>query len=70
MTQVTNDSVISTRWSQFKEFEFKTPTNQALNATTDTTDKFKTFAVKLVMASESTVNAPRVANFRAIALDN
>jgi hypothetical protein len=70
MNQVTDNGVVSTKWEQFKEFEFKTPNNRALDDTADTSAKFRVFAVKLVMATTNTVNAPRVANFRAIALDN
>jgi hypothetical protein len=69
MTQETSDGVFSTGYFQFKEFNFTTPHEQALNLSTDTTDKFKVFAVKIVMASTDTVDVPRIANFRAIALD-
>jgi hypothetical protein len=70
MTQVTSDSTICTSYAQFKEFNFKTLNGQALDATTDVTDKFRTFSVKVVMASDSTVDLPRICNFRAIALDS
>jgi large-conductance mechanosensitive channel len=69
MTQITDDSTFCTKWEQFKEFEFHTPDDRALNADDDTTDKFKTFAVKVVMATDNPVYTPRIANFRAIALD-
>jgi len=69
MTQETPDTTVSTNYKQFKEFVFKTPNDRALDQSTDTTDRFKVFAVKLVMATQNPVNAPRVANFRAIALD-
>jgi len=69
MDQVTADSVISTTYYQFKEFVFKTPSDRALDSEDDSTDKFKTFAIKVVMATERTTRAPRIANFRAIALD-
>jgi len=69
MTQTTLDNTYSTKWNQFKEFEFHTPEDRALGDTADTTDKFKTFAIKIVLAAETPVNAPRIANFRAIALD-
>ena len=69
MTQVTNDSVKSNGPNQFREFEFRTPNNRAFDASGDTTDRFKVFAVKVVMASDDTTIIPRVRNFRAIALD-
>jgi hypothetical protein len=69
MTQVTPDSVVSTTYFQFKEFEFKTPTSRAFDSSTDTTDKFKVFAIKIVMATSQPTDAPRIMNFRAIALD-
>ena len=69
MEQETADNVICTSYNQYKEFSFKTPNDRALDSTTDNTDKFKVFAVKVVMASSGTVDAPRIANFRAIALD-
>ena len=69
MDQLTSNSVISTRYSQFKEFQFKTSNDRALDTATDTTDKFKVWAIKVVMASSSTVDVPRITNFRAIALD-
>ena len=70
MEQVTDNSTVSTKYTQYKEFQFKTPNDRALSAATDTTDNFKVFAVKIVMASDSTVNTPRIANFRAMALDS
>ena len=69
MTQVTNDSVKSNGPNQFREFEFRTPNNRAFDTSTDTTDRFKVFAVKVVMASDDTTLIPRIRNFRAIALD-
>jgi hypothetical protein len=69
MTQETNDAVLSSNYFQFKEFKFKTPNGRALDASTDTTDKFKVFAIKIVMASSRETDAPRIMNFRAIALD-
>jgi hypothetical protein len=69
MDMETAESVISTGYHQFKEFNFKTPNTRALDATDDTTDKFKVFAIKVVVASADTVDVPRIANFRAIALD-
>lgn len=69
MSQKTPDSTFSTSYNGFKEFVFETPNGRALDSATDTTDKFKVFAVKVVMASSGTVDTPRITNFRAIALD-
>jgi hypothetical protein len=69
MTRITSDSVVSTTYNQFKEFQFQTQNTRALDSSTDTTDKFKMFAVKVVMATGDFPNAPRITNFRAIALD-
>jgi hypothetical protein len=40
-----------------------------VGCTADTTDKFKVFAIKVVIAGSSTVDVARLVNFRAIALD-
>jgi hypothetical protein len=69
MTQVTANTVVSSRYSQFKEFQFSTPTGRAFAGTGDTTDKFKVWAIKIVMASTGTTDVPRITNFRAMALD-
>jgi len=69
MTMVTDDAVVSPKWDSYKEFQFKTPNGKALDAEGDTTDKFKVFAIKIVPSSSSTVDVPRIMNFRAIALD-
>jgi hypothetical protein len=69
MVMTTPDATISTGYFQYKEFSFATPHKRALDATTDTTDTFKVFAIKVVVASSDTVDVPRIANFRAIALD-
>ena len=69
MTQITPDASISTRPNQYREYEFRTTTNRAFDASTDTTDRFKVFSVKVVMATDDTTVVPRVRNFRAIALD-
>jgi hypothetical protein len=69
MTQVTPNSVKSGSPTQFREFEFRTPNNRAFAAAGDSTDRFKVFAVKVVMAVNDTTLVPRLRNFRAIALD-
>jgi hypothetical protein len=69
MTMATDDSTVSTNYNQFKEFNFVTTNSRALDQSTDTTDKFKVFAFKIVMAGSSTTDVPRIKNFRGIALD-
>lgn len=69
MDMETPDSTVSTSYFQYKQFDFVTPNTRALDATSDTSDKFKVFAIKIVVASNDTVDVPRIANFRAIALD-
>jgi hypothetical protein len=70
MTMVTDNAVNSPKWDSYKEFQFKTPDDLALGGVDDTTDKFRVFAVKIVMSSTSDVDVPRIMNFRAIALDS
>ena len=69
MVQDTNDGLISSSDRTFHEFEFSTSSNQAADGTADTTDKFRTFAIKIVMATDDTTVVPNIKNFRAIALD-
>jgi hypothetical protein len=69
MTQVTSNAVVSTRDTMYKEFQFITPENRAFASSTDTTDRFQVFAIKVVMATDNTTIVPRIRNFRAIALD-
>jgi hypothetical protein len=69
MTQVTSNAIISVKPKQYREFEFSTTNAVAANATTDTTDQFKVFVVKIVLASNNPTVIPSIKNFRAIALD-
>lgn len=69
MTQNTNDATISVRPNQYREFEFSTPESVAADATTDRTNQFKVFAVKIVMATDNTTAVPAIRNLRVIALD-
>ena len=71
MYQDTDDAVISTSPNQFREFEFSTLNNTAATSA-DTSERFRAFAIKIVMAHNTTAGAilPAVRNFRAIALDN
>ena len=71
MYQDTDDAVISTLPNQFREFAFSTLNNTTATAN-DTSERYRAFAVKIVMASNTTAGQiiPAVRNFRAIALDN
>lgn len=70
MYQDTPNAAISTYPGQFREFTFSTLNNNASDAS-DASERFRSFAVKIVMASENTAGRiiPAVRNFRAIALD-
>ncbi len=69
MDQITNDATFSSRVTDLREFEFHTPNGRALDASTDSTDKFRVWAIKIVEASSVTTDVPQITNFRAIALD-
>lgn len=70
MVQETPDNVLSAAENQYREFAFKTQFDRAFDLSTDTTDRYKVFAVKVVLASNDTTLRPRAKNFRAIALDS
>jgi hypothetical protein len=67
MVQETSDAQISD--AQYHAFEFRTTSGCAADSSTDTTDKFRMFAIKVVMATKDTTYVPTIKNFRAIALD-
>ena len=67
MVQETSDAQISD--AQYHAFEFRTASGVAADSTSDTTDKFRMFAIKIVMATKDTTYVPTIKNFRAIALD-
>lgn len=71
MYQDTDDAIISTNPKQFREFVFSTLNNTTATAD-DTSERFRAFAIKIVMAHNTTAGRiiPAVRNFRAIALDN
>lgn len=56
---------------QFLEYQYKTANNTAAYTTSDGTviDRFHTFAVKVVMRTDSKQQIPRLKNLRVIALD-
>ena len=67
MVQETSAAQISD--AQYQAFEFRTASGVAADGSSDTTDKFRMFAVKVVMATKDTTYVPTIKNFRAIALD-
>ena len=67
MVQETSDAQISD--AQYHAFEFRTASGVAADSSSDTTDKFRMFAIKIVMATKDTTYVPTIKNFRAIALD-
>ena len=67
MVQETNDAQISD--SHYQAFEFRTASSIAADSSSDTTDTFRMFAVKIVLSTKDTTYVPTIKNFRAIALD-
>lgn len=56
--------------NQFKEYEYKTPNNNAAYVSNGVTySRFSAFAVKIVLRSDNPTVVPRVKDLRAIALD-
>ena len=71
MNQETANTLLSTSEEDIKEFTFKT-TNDSISYTSGgaTHDRFKTFAIKIVMTSNNAVTVPKLRDMRAIALDS
>jgi len=71
MTQETPSSVYSGAEGDIREFIYKTSTDSITYTSQNVTyDKFKTFAVKIVMTSNNATVVPKVRDMRAIALDD
>ncbi len=70
MSQDTDASIVSGSVDDIKEFVYKT-TNEKITYSSDNVeyDKFKTFAVKMVLTSNNAVTVPKVRDMRVIALD-
>ena len=70
MTQETDANRISANESNIHEYQFKSP-NDAITYTSNsvTYDKFKTFAIKIVLGSSSSSVIPKIKDLKAIALD-
>ena len=74
MTQLGNQNFVSTNDSDYRELTFAPgvsgSANNAVSYTSGSTSyrSFRTFAIKIVMSGTSTVDVPKVRDFRAIAL--
>jgi hypothetical protein len=74
MTQLDNNNFVSLNANDYRELTFAPGINNTANNqvsyTSGTTSyrNFRTFAIKIVLAGTSTVDVPRVQDFRAIAL--
>jgi len=74
MTQLGNPNFASTSRTDFRELAFapgvSDTANNIVSYTSGSTafNSFKTFAIKVVMASNETIDVPKVRDLRAIAL--
>jgi hypothetical protein len=74
MTQLDNNNFVSLNENDFRELTFapgiNSTANNQVSYTSGTTSyrNFRTFAIKIVLSGTSTVDVPRVRDFRAIAL--
>ena len=69
-TQETDANLISANESDIKSYVFRTSANNITYTSSNVTyDKFKTFAIKIVLGSASTAIIPKVKDMKAIALD-
>ena len=70
MTQETDANLISANESIINQYSFKSA-GGSISYTSDgqTYDKFKTFSIKIVLASSSSTVIPKVKDMKAIALD-
>ena len=74
MTQLGNPNFASTSRTDFRELVFSPGVSGSANNTVSYTsgstafNSFKTFAIKVVMASNETVDVPKIRDLRAIAL--
>ena len=70
MSQVTDSNLFSSNDNDFQTFEFRTVNDTAEYTVGSTTySNFRTFAIKIVLASSSFVDIPKVKDLRVIALD-
>ena len=70
MTQETDANRISASETDINEYVFRSPANNVSYTSSNVTyDKFKTFAIKIVLGSSSTSIIPKVKDMKAVALD-
>ena len=70
MTQETDANRISANESNIHEYQFKSPGDVITYTSNSVTyDKFKTFAIKIVLGSSSSAVIPKIKDLKAIALD-
>ena len=70
-TQETDTKLFSTDEDDFTEYAFRSAANTASYSSNSVTyDDFKTFSVKVVLASSTPYDPPRVRDLRVIALDS
>ena len=71
MSQETDTKLFSTDEDDFNEYAFRSAANTASYTSNSVTyDDFKTFSVKVVLASSTPYDPPRVRDLRVIALDS
>ena len=71
MTQETDTKLFSTDEDDFNEYAYRTSGNTASYTSSSVTyDDFKTFSVKVVLATSTPYDPPRVRDLRVIALDS
>jgi hypothetical protein len=74
MTQLSNSNFVSVNEEDYREISYAPGTNSTANNAVSYTsastgyNTFSTFAIKIVMTGTSTVDVPKVRDFRAIAL--
>ena len=74
MTELGNSNFVSTSYEDYRELTFAPgvdgSANNSVSYSTSSTgyNSFRTFAIKIVMSGTSTVDVPKVRDFRAIAL--
>jgi len=70
MTQETDANKISASETDINEYVFRSSANNVSYTSSNVTyDKFKTFAIKIVLGSSSTSIIPKVKDMKAVALD-
>lgn len=74
MTQISNNNFVSTNEDDYREIAFAPGVNGTANNSVSYTNgstafnTFRTFAIKIVLTGTSTVDVPKIRDFRAIAL--